>query len=179
MSANPVLEAIRERRSVCRFKSDDVGKDHVDAILEAGRWAPSFLNSQPWSVTVVRDKETRHQLRELATTITKQGIEESPVVFVVSVDTAKDPYHYVEDGAAVTQNMALTAHSLGLASFWVGVYDTTGDRRSSENRVKKLLAIPEKHRVISMLPVGYPLMGFSKERKPVSEFVFWDAYGKK
>jgi nitroreductase len=179
MSSNLVLRTIQERRSVFRFKPDEVSDDKIDAIIEAARWAPSFVNSQPWNIIVVKDRETRRKLRELAATITAVGIEEAPVTFVVTVDTRKDPHHYVEDGAAATQNMALVAHSLDLASFWVGVFDVSGERASSEEKIKRLLNIPKHHRVISMLPVGVAAMKFSKERKPRSEFVYRDAFGKR
>jgi nitroreductase len=179
MSTNPVLRAIRDRRTVTRFGPTEVGQDKIDTILEAARWAPSFVNSQPWNIIVVKDKETRRRLRELSVTITGVGIEEAPVTFVVTVDPKKDPHHYVEDGAAATQNMALTAHSLGLASFWVGVFDVTGHRASSEGKVKEILNIPAEHRVISMLPVGVASMTFTKDRKPSSDFVYRDAFGKK
>jgi len=173
------LKAIQDRRSVFRFKPDEVGQDKIDAIIEAARWAPSFVNSQPWSIVMVKDREIKRKLRELAITITGVGIEESPMTFVVTVDTTKDPHHYVEDGAAATQNMALAAHSLGLSSFWVGVYDVTGHRASSEEKIRQLLNIPREHRVISMLPVGVAATIFSKGRKPSSEFLYNETFGKK
>lgn len=176
MSHTPVLKAIQERRSVFRFKPDEVSENQVDAILEGARWAPSFLNSQPWNIVVVRDKEIKQKLRELAVTITSVGIEEAAVVFVVTVDAEKDRHHYVEDGAAATQNMALVAHSLGLGSFWVGVFDVSGDRLSSEEKIKEILKIPRQHRVISLLPVGVPSAVFSKDRKPRAEFAYHDTF---
>jgi nitroreductase len=179
MLSNAVLRAIQDRRSIFRFKPDEVGQDKIDAIVEAARWAPSFVNSQPWSIIVVKDKERKRLLTELAITITSVGIKESPVTFVVAVDTKKDPHHYVEDGAAATQNMALMAHSLGLGSFWVGVYDASGNRASSEEKVKALLNIPKQYRVISMLPVGVAAMTFQKERKPSSEFVSYETFEEK
>ncbi len=177
--SNAVLKAIQERRSVFRFRPDEVDEDKIDAIVEAARWAPSFVNSQPWNIIVVKDKETKRKLKDLAITITGVGIEESPVTFVLTVDPKIDPHHYVEDGAAATQNMALAAHSLGLASFWVGVYDASGHRASSEAKAKALLSIPNEHRIISMLPVGVAAMSFQKNRKPSSEFVYRDKFGKK
>ena len=179
MPSNAVLKAIQERRSVFRFKPDGVDQDKIDAIIEAGRWAPSFVNSQPWSIIVVKDKETKRKLRELAITITGIGIEESPVTLVVTVDTQKDPHHYVEDGAAATQNMALAAHSLGLSSFWVGVYDSSGARASSEEKTKALLNIPNRYRIISMLPIGVAAVTYQKDRNPSSEFVYGDKFGAK
>jgi nitroreductase len=179
MSANPVLKAIQERRSVTRFKTDEVDQDKIDAIVEAARWAPSFVNSQPWNIIVVKEEEMRRELRKLSITITGVGIEEAPVTFVVTVDPKKDPHHYVEDGAAATQNMALAAHSLGLASFWVGVFDGSGKRAPSEEKIKRLLDIPMDHRIISLLPVGVAAITFRKERKPSSDFEHRERFGKK
>ena len=180
MSSNSVLRAIQDRRSIFRFKPDDVDQEKIDAIVEAARWAPSNVNSQPWSIVVVKNRETRQKLRELAVMITGIGIEEAPVTFVITVDTKKDPHHYVEDGSAATQNMCLAAHSLGLASFWVGVFDISGQRASSEQKIKSLLNIPKEHRVVSMLPVGYatPNVEFPKNRKPTAEFVYHDRFDK-
>jgi nitroreductase len=179
MSSNLVLKAIQERRSVFRFKPDDVSQDNIDAILEAARWAPSYVNSQPWNIVVVKDKETRRKLREISITILNLGIEESPVIFVVAVDPARDPHHYVEDGAAATENMALAAHSMGLGSYWVGVYDASGNRAPSEEKIKNLLNIPKEHRVISMLPVGVPAMMFYKDRKQTADFVHNERFAVK
>jgi len=172
---NPVLRAIKERRSVNRFKPDEVPQDKLEAILEAGRAAPSWTNTQPWKFIVVKDPETRRKLAEIALTITGVGIKEAPVTIVVAVDPKADPYHHVEDGAAATQNMSLAAHGLGLGSFWVGVLE----KGASADRVKKLLGIPKSHRVISILPVGVPALTLTKTRKPLSEIVFKERFGKK
>ncbi|MGC8849234.1 MAG: nitroreductase family protein, partial [Candidatus Bathyarchaeia archaeon] len=125
---NPVLDAIKGRRSIYRFKPDPIPDEKIEAILEAGRWAPSWTNAQPWRFIVVRDPERKRRLTEAAATITGVGIGEAPVVVAVIADPRVDPYHYVEDCAAATLNMALAAHSLGLSSFWVGVFDITGEK---------------------------------------------------
>ena len=164
MLSNTVLKAIQERRSVFRFKPDAVDQDKIDAIIEAGRWAPSFVNSQPWSIIVVKDKETKRKLRELAITITGIGIEESPVTLVVTVDTQKDPHHYVEDGAAATENMALAAHSLGLGAGWIGIWGT-----EAETSIQQLLKLPETVRAVSLLPIGIPDESPEGHRKPLEE----------
>lgn len=175
---DPVLKALKERRSVNRFKADTVPEEKIEAILEAGRYSPSWTNSQPWKFIVVKDPETRSKLTELAGTITGIGIEEAPIVIAITVDPKVDPYHYVEDGAAATQNMALAAYSQGLGSFWVGIFDITGEKGSSENRIKELLAIPESHRVISILPIGDPALIPTKTRKPLSEIIYKESFGK-
>jgi len=81
----------------------------------------------------------KRELTELAGTITGIGIKEAPVVVVVAVDPKTDPYHYVEDGAAATQNILLAAHSLGLGAFWVGTFNLAREKGSSEERIKEFL----------------------------------------
>ncbi|MBS7645916.1 MAG: nitroreductase family protein [Candidatus Bathyarchaeia archaeon] len=175
---NPILDAIKGRRSIFRFKPDPVPEEEIEAILEAGRWAPSWTNTQPWKFIVVKDPERKRRLTEAAVTITGIGISEAPVVIAVVADPEADPYHYVEDCAAATLNMALAAHSLGLSSFWVGVFDAKGEKRSSEERVKEILGVPKALRVISMLPVGFADISPVKSRKPLSEMVYRESYGK-
>ncbi len=180
MSVNetPILKTIMERRSITQFKASPISNDQLSAILEAGRWAPSWTNTQPWKLIVVKDPEMRRKLTEIAVTITGAGIEEAQVVIVVTVDPKADPYHYVEDGAAVTLNMALAAHSLGLSSFWVGVFDNLSENGASEITVKTLLGIPESYRVISILPIGTPAITPKKTRKPLEAIVCKESFGK-
>jgi nitroreductase len=175
---NPVLDALKERRSVFRFKADPVPDEKIQTILEAGRWAPSWTNTQPWKFIVVKDPDTKRKLTEAALTITGVGIGEAPVIIAVVADPKVDPYHYVEDCAAATLNMALAAHSLGLSSFWVGVFDITGEKGSSEDRVKEILGVPRNLRVISILPIGVADMIPMKSRKPLSEIVYRESFGR-
>jgi len=89
----------------------------------------------------------------------------APICVVVCVNSEEDPYHFVEDGAVATQNMALTAQSLGLGTSWIGVFDRDDGKSSSENRIKRLLRIPKGWRPISILPVGVPKYSRVKDRK--------------
>lgn len=135
--------------------------------------APSWLNRQPWNFIVVSDQKIKEQLSRVVPTVFVQGLKEAPVCIVVAVDATVDPYHFVEDGAAATQNMALAAYSLGLHSCWIGVFDIKNEKKSSEASVKQILAIPETHRVISILPIGK--LGPEtpkKDRKPLSQIVY-------
>lgn len=189
MEENAVLRAIKERRSIIRFDPKPVTKEQLQAILEAGRWAPSFANSQPWEFIVVRDKgllaELNGLVRRIAiarrgkVVVSKEGLGEAPVVIVVAVDPWKDPQHYVEAGTAAAQNMALVAHSLGLASYWAGVYNPRGGAATPEVKIKRLLGIPKEHRVLALLPIGVPAYKDQSERKELAELVRYDRYGEK
>ncbi len=130
MKENDVLKAIRGRRSVVRFTDAPVSDEQVETILEAGRWAPSYINSQPWEFIVMREKGLRARVAEVLkrATLSWQGFAQAPVLIAVAVDPSRDPRHSVEDGAAAVQNMTLAAHSLGLGSSWAGLYAADGGR---------------------------------------------------
>jgi len=181
MKTNEVLNVIRGRRSVLRFEPTPVTDEEIEAILEAGRWAPSFANSQPWTFVVVRDEETRRALGQLVERVafarrgqfalTGKGTGEAPVVIAVVVDPVKDPHHWVEAGAVATQNMALMAHSLGLASYWAGL----GGK--SEAEARRILGVPKGLRVVSILPIGRPAyVPKEAERTPLPQIVRYDRF---
>ena len=177
---NEVLEAIKNRRSVARFEAGKVEEDKLEAILEAGRWAPSWINKQPWNFIVIKDQKTKEQLSQVVPTTFVQGLKEAPACIAVTVNAAEDPYHYVEDGAAAAQNMALAAHSLGLSSSWIGVHDLKNQRNSAESKVKQILDIPREHRVIAILPIGHVKYEASKkDRKTLRQIVYNEKFGNR
>jgi len=176
---NPVLDAIKKRRTVLRFEDTEVEQDRVEAVLEAGRWAPSWLNKQPWNFTVIRDPKTKEQLSEVVPTAFVQGLREARVCIAVTVGTEEDPYHFVEAGAIATQNMALAAYSLGLQTSWIGIFDAKDQKNSAEAKVKKILEIPKNHRVITLLPIGHAKYDTpKKDRKELLHIVYEEKFGK-
>ena len=162
---NDVLKAIRNRRTIRRFKSNPIDEEMLQMILEAGRWAPSFSNLQPWKFIVIRDPGLKTSLdKEARQSVLHLGINQAPVVILVCVDRRTDPIHAIEAGAAATQNMTLAAHSLGLGAGWIGIWGT-----EAETSIQKLLKLPETVRVVSLLPVGVPDESPDGHRKPLQE----------
>jgi len=162
---NEVLKAIRARRTVRKFKPNPVNAQKLQMILEAGRWAPSFSNLQPWRFIVVRDVGLKIALDKAAReSVLHLGINEAPVVILVCVDRRIDPLHAIEAGAAATQNMTLAAHSLGLATGWIGIWGT-----ETETSIQKLLKLPETVRVVSLVPIGVPDESPEGHRKPLEQ----------
>jgi len=162
---NEVLKAIRARRTVRKFKPNPVNAQKLQMILEAGRWAPSFSNLQPWRFIVVRDVGLKIALDKAAReSVLHLGINEAPVVILVCVDRRVDPLHAIEAGAAATQNMTLAAHSLGLGAGWIGIWGT-----ETETSIRKLLQFPETVRVVSLVPIGIPDESPEGRRKPLDQ----------
>jgi nitroreductase len=175
---NPVMESIVNRRSVAKFEKTQVDTQKLETILEAGRWAPSWLNSQPWKFIVVKDQDVKERLSEVVPTVFSNGMKEAPLCIAVVVNTMEDPYHFVEDGAAATQNMLLATHSLGLQSCWIGVFDLEEAADSAEAQVRNILEVPEDHHVISILPIGVSNEIAERERKKLDKLVYRDSFGR-
>lgn len=146
-----ILECIHSRRSVREFKDTPVEKDCINAVLDAGRWAPSGLNDQPWRFIVVQERETRERLACL----THYGhiIEGAQVCIAVFLDR-EAMYDYVKDiqamGACI-QNMLLAAHGLGLGTVWLG------EILKNKEQVNAVLGAPETFELMAVVALGYPL----------------------
>jgi nitroreductase len=166
-----VLEAIKERRSIREYESKAVSEEKVKQILEAGRWAPSANNSQPWKFIVVRDEKIRKELAQVATY--GRFLAQAPVAIAVVMDPQASN-HPVEDGAAATQNMLLAAHALGLGTCWIGAYGS-----GYEEGAKKVLAIPGDKRLLALISLGYPAESPRRDRMKLSELVCYDRYTEK
>ena len=167
-----VIKAIRERRSIRKYKPDPIGDEDMQVILQAGRWAPSASNKQPWHFIVVQDAERRKKLAKAHAY--GRFMAESPVVIVVIGDPSKHPKYYLADPHNAVQNMLLAAYSLGLGTCWMGVRDT-----DIEPAFRDILGIPEDLRVVCCVSVGYPDQKRESTRLDFKDIVSWEQYGRK
>ncbi|MDI9619400.1 MAG: nitroreductase family protein [Candidatus Nezhaarchaeota archaeon] len=166
-----VLEAIKSRRSIRKFRKESLPPKTVREILEAGRWAPSARNSQPWRFIVIRDEELKRRIAE-ATSAGKFLADAS--IGVAVVVNPKATRHPVEDGANATMNMLLAAHSMGLGACWIGSYGSP-----YEEEVKQLLEVPRDWLLISIIALGYPAEKPESSRIELKELVYVDRFGSK
>jgi nitroreductase len=182
---NDILEAIEQRRSIRKFKPTLIDDERMEAVLNAGRWAPSFMNTQPCRFIVVSRGDVKRQIID-ALHMPFLGVDykgplpytdlmEAPAIIVICADTGKDRLHYIEDAACVTQNMALAAHSVRLGAYWIGVFNHT----YLEDAVKKALNIPDNVRIVSLLPIGEPAEFPTKDRASLEELVHYEKYGNR
>ena len=163
-----VLEAIRDRRSIRRYRRKDVPDERLMQVLEAGRWAPSAHNSQPRKFIVVRNEKIRRELASIATY--GSFLADAPVAIAVVIDPSLSN-HPVEDGAAATQNMLLAAHALGLGSCWIGSYGS-----GYEDAAKRILGIPDDKRLLSLISLGYAADSGGTTRIELSKLVCHERY---
>ena len=166
-----ILEVIKARRSIRKYKAEPVSEEEINKILEAGRWAPSADNSQPWGFIVLRSQEVRKKLADILTW--GSFLARAPLGIVVTVDPGASSHH-AEDGAAATQNMLLEAHSLGLGACWLAIYG-----EEYEDRAKKLLDVPKNERLVCAIAIGHPAEAGRKIRRKLDEVSFTDRYGRR
>jgi nitroreductase len=164
-----VLEAIKGRRSIRKYTQEPVSEEQVTQILEAGRWAPSRGNSQPWRFIVLKDAQTRIDLAEVIPTGKFLAEAYTGVAVVVNPKSSKHPE---QEGAAAIQNMLLAAYALGLGTCWISVYDTEWAEKAAQ-----VLGVPDEEWLISVVSIGHPAETPEKGRKELAEINFANKYG--
>lgn len=119
---NEIMKAIKERRSIRKFKPDMPTKEALEQIIEAGLYAASGMGKQTVITIAVTNKEIRDALSEANRSIGgwEEGFDPfygAPVILIVLADKSSGTRIY--DGSLVMGNMMLAAHSLGLGSIWI------------------------------------------------------------
>lgn len=161
-----VREAIRTRRSIRKFLEKPVGEEEIREVLEAGRWAPSGLNNQPWRLVVVRDRSMAEELA--GCTKYSSIVRAAPVLICVFLNHSES-YDRDKDLMAIgalVQNMLLAAHSLGLGSVWLG------EILKAKEKVREILHVPPGHELAAVVALGWPAEVKGRgDRKPLEEIV--------
>ncbi len=156
---NEVLQTIKERRSVKKYKDTPVPKELIEQIIEAGLYAASGLNKQAPIVIAVTDKETRDLLSKLNAGsdpfFRSDPFYGAPCVLVVLAD--KSAHTYLYDGSLTMGNMLLAAQSLGLGACWIHRAKETFESEEGKAILKKL-GLEGDYEGIGNCIVGYPDM---------------------
>ncbi|HHT36737.1 MAG: nitroreductase family protein [Candidatus Wallacebacter cryptica] len=165
------LTAIKQRRSIRKYKNQPIEPEKLDAVLEAARLAPSARNAQLWKFVVVQDESVRNQLAEATN---YKFIAEAPVVIAgVSLDPERvmrcEVPAYAVDLAIAMTNITLAAQALGLGTCWIGGFD--------QQIAREVLGIPEKYKIVELMPLGYPEEEPpARPRKTLDEIVCYERF---
>ena len=162
MSAE-MLEAIKKRRSIRKFKEEEVSAETLEEILKAGLLAPSSKNKKPVEFIVVKDRETIEKLKECKNMGTI-GLATAPLVIAVIADSEKSDV-WAEDASIAATLMQLVAEDLSLGSVWIQMRCRQSVNGDSEAAVREVLNIPEKYGVSCLLAIGYK----AEERAPYED----------
>jgi len=180
-----IMEAIKTRRSIRDYKTTGVEDKDIELVLDAARWAPSWINFQVWRFIIVRDGETKAKLSELTHSNPAAGaVKNAPVVIALCAELGKSGCYlgqpttdrgeiwYMFDVALAAQNLMLAARSLGLGTVAVC-------SRINSEEIASVLNIPEGFIFVALIPLGYPNEEPEiPERKELSELVFYEKFGR-
>jgi len=161
------IELIKSRRSIRKFEKKEVPDELVMEVLEAGIWAPSGLNNQPWRFVVVKGEEVKSKLAEL--TKYSHIVKGASVLIVVLLERSK-MYHQIKDhqsAGACIQNILLSAWALGIGSCWLG------EILKNEERVKECLGLEsDGYELCAVIALGYPADDSPRKgRNPLESFI--------
>ena len=161
------IEALTTRRSVRRYLPKPIPPESIEAIVNAGRLAPTARNVQPWEFVVVTESAKRAQIAA----ITEYGkfIAEAPVCIVV---LSKQTRYFLEDGSAATTNMLNAARALGLGSCWIA-----GDKKPYAGRIVELTGAPADLLLISLVAIGHPVDIPTPPKRTLGEVIHWESFG--
>jgi nitroreductase len=178
-----ITDIIATRRSVRQYKPDQIDDITLNKVLDAARMAPSWKNTQCWRFIVVRKNDLKAELAGCLTNGNPgyKAILQAPVLIVACAELGKSGLNagafatdkgdwFMYDVALAMENLALTAHALGLGTVHLGLFDA--------KKAAGILGVPEGFCVVSMTPLGYP----DQEprivpRKQLSEIVYYDRFG--
>ncbi len=166
---NAIITALKARRSIRSYRPEPVEAEKLDAVLEAGTYAPTGMGKQSPVIVAVTGKENRQAVQEL-NCLARGGNGDpyygAPVILLVLADPERAGT-FVEDGACVLKTMMDAAYSLGLGSCWIH-----GEREMFELPEGKALlkkwGLPENLRGVGSLALGYAA-GPVPEAKPRKE----------
>lgn len=154
---NEVMNAMKERRSIRKYKPDMVPKELIEQVLEAGLYAASGRGQQCVITVAVTNKELRDKLAEANAKVggMPEGLDPfygAPVVLIVLAD--KNWPTHVYDGSLVMGNLMLAAHTLGLGSCWIHRAKEEFETEEYQNLLKEL-GIEGEYEGIGHCILGY------------------------
>lgn len=165
---NEVIRNIKARRTTRKYQEKQISREALETIIEAGLYAPSAHNQQPWHFTVIQDKalidEMNLKSKEMAKNHTDALIQKmanndafhifynAPTLVVVSGD--KNGMMPREDCAAATQNMLLAAESINIGACWNGMINFLFSSPYGDE-YKAKMEIPETHEPYYAVLLGY------------------------
>ena len=150
-----VLEKIKTRRSVKKYKPDMIPQDIIDKVTEAGLYAANGMGRQATIIIQVTNKEMRDRLSRMNAEIMGKDVDpfyNAPVVLIVLAVNAAPTFLY--DGTVVMEKLLLAAHDEGLGSCWI--HRAKEEFESKEGKeILKSLGIEGDYEGIGHCVIGY------------------------
>ena len=166
------LEDLKTRRAVRSYNDEPVTREELEAVLEAGTWAPTAMGAQRACIVAVTNKADRDAVSRLNAGVMGNDGDPfygAPVVLVVFGDGTWPMA--VKDGSLIMGNLMNAAHAIGLGSCWIDRAEPVFETEEGKALMKKW-GVPEGY-----IGVGNCILGHTDaqpEPKPrKADFVLW------
>lgn len=162
---NALLDLIKTRRSCRHYKAEQISDEELNAVLEAGTYAPTGHGKQDPVIVAVQNPELKARLAKMNAEV--MGVDSNPYYDAPTyllVFASEDNANAFQDGSCVLENMMLAAHALGLATCWINREYQMFQTEEGKNIMKEI-GLKEGLIGIGALLLGYP----SREPKPAAE----------
>lgn len=168
------VQVLKTRRSCRKYRSKQIKKEELDAILEAGTYAPTGMGKQSPIIVVIKDQEMITKISKLNAAvmgITSDPFYAAPTLLVVFAD--RKVTTYIEDGTLVIGNMLNAAHAIGVDSCFI--YRAKEEFETEEGKaILKKLGIKEDYIAIGNCVLGYAADGGISPAAPrKKDYIIW------
>lgn len=164
---NKTIQVILDRVSCKSYSDKKVSVNKIKQIAECGKNAPSGMNRQICTITVVNTKRNVEKLRELSKEKLNRDCFYNAQTMIL-VHAPQDEKHCVTDSSCVLENMFIGATALKVGSCWINQVDELFNTPEG-SKLKKKFNIPSDHKVVGTCVVGYPSEGYTPKAKPRKE----------
>lgn len=160
-----IEECIKSRRSVRKYSEEEINNEVLSEIVDFARFSPSWKNTQVVRYHVVKNPDIKEKIAQncvLGFEFNAKTIVRCKALVIVSVVTKLSGYEKdgsystsqedrweMFDAGIANQTFCLAAHSKGVGSVILGVFD--------ENKIRQYVSLPENERVTNLIALGYPL----------------------
>ena len=161
---NKVIKTIKSRTSTRSYLNKKVPLKKLEAVLEAGKYAPSAMNKQPCNILAIRKNSLVKKFHELAMEVANRECYYGANTLILVYGPRDDRFTY-QDCSCILENMFVAAKALNIASCWINQFDeffATPDGI----KVKRILGIPDDFMVVGSCALGYPSDGIQPSVKP-------------
>jgi nitroreductase len=157
-----MIEILRKRRSIRKYKDEDIEPEIVELLKEAALRSPTSRNFRPWRFVFIEDRSKLEALSK-AKPSGSSFLSGARLGVVVCADEDESDV-WIEDCSIASIILQLAGQSLGLGSCWIQIrLRMHDDSVTSEEYVRSVLGLPEKIRIESMIAFGYP----DEEKPPI------------
>lgn len=156
VAAKTVMQNIMTRTSVRKFKQQPIEDAKIEALLHAGMASPTSGDMQPWHFVVLKDKKDIEQYAA-SNKYHAEDIKKTPLFIFVCADTTRmaegqGKELWIQDLSAVSENILLAAHAMGLGACWTTIYPI----QKKVMGISRTLHLPANLIPLNGIIIGYP-----------------------